>query len=252
MCTTIPPPSPTTQRSIMSGGKLILVPSPIGNLDDISLRAIKVLRSVEGILCEDTRHSGKLLKHHEIENRLHPFHQHNEHKVTERWVEYLKGGAELALMTDAGTPGISDPGYLLVHAAIEAGVQVEVLPGATAFVPAVVASGLSCERFLYLGFPPQKKGRQTFWKELIEQPYTMVMYESPHRINKALKEAIEVLGADRMAAVVRELSKLHESYHRGTLNELLELGEHQGYKGEIVLVIEGDRQYQKRLKAETI
>jgi 16S rRNA (cytidine1402-2'-O)-methyltransferase len=236
----------------MSGGKLILVPSPIGNLDDISLRAIKVLRSVEGILCEDTRHSGKLLKHHEIENRLHPFHQHNEHKVTERWVESLKGGAELALMTDACTPGISDPGYLLVHAAIEAGVQVEVLPGATAFVPAVVASGLSCERFLYLGFPPQKKGRQTYWKELIEQPYTMVMYESPHRINKALKEAIEVLGADRMAAVVRELSKLHESYHRGTLNELLELGEHQGYKGEIVLVIEGDRQYQKRLKAETI
>lgn len=234
----------------MSNGKLILVPSPIGNLEDISLRAIHVLGSVEGILCEDTRHSGKLLKHHGIENRLHPFHQHNEHKVTERWIEALKSGVQLALLTDAGTPGISDPGYLLVHAAIEAAIAVEVLPGATAFVPAVVASGLSCERFIYLGFPPQKKGRQTYWKELDGQPYTMVMYESPHRINKALKEAMEVLGSDRQAAVVRELSKLHESYHRGTLQELYDLGESTGYKGEIVLVIEGDRQYQKRLKAQ--
>lgn len=235
----------------MSTGKLILVPSPIGNLDDISLRAIQVLRSADGILCEDTRHSGKLLKHHEIENKLHPFHQHNEHKVTERWVDAMKGGSQLALLTDAGTPGISDPGYLLVHAAIASDIQVEVLPGATAFVPAVVASGLSCERFLYLGFPPQKKGRQTYWKELEDQPYTMVMYESPHRINKALREALEVLGEDRQAAVVRELSKLHENYHRGSLKTLLELGEQQGYKGEIVLVIEGDRQYQKRLKAQS-
>ncbi len=232
----------------MSTGKLILVPSPIGNLDDISLRAIQVLRSADGILCEDTRHSGKLLKHHEIENKLHPFHQHNEHKVTERWVGAMKGGSQLALLTDAGTPGISDPGYLLVHAAVASDIQVEVLPGATAFVPAVVASGLSCERFLYLGFPPQKKGRQTFWLGLAQQAYTMVMYESPHRIQKALAEAIEALGGDRHAAVVRELSKMHETYHRGSLVELKSIGEKQTYKGEIVLVIEGLKAYEKRLK----
>jgi 16S rRNA (cytidine1402-2'-O)-methyltransferase len=232
----------------MTSGKLILVPSPIGNLDDITLRALQVLKSAASILCEDTRHSIKLLKHHGIENTLHPFHQHNEHKVTARWITNMKNGDQIALITDAGTPGISDPGYLLVHAAIEAGISVEVLPGPTAFVPAVVASGLSCERFIYLGFPPQKKGRQTFWAGLAEQAYTMVMYESPHRIQKALTEAMGTFGKDRQATVVRELSKLHETYHRGTLADLKALGEDQAYKGEIVLVIEGLKAYEKRLK----
>lgn len=234
----------------MNSGKLILVPSPIGNLDDITLRALQVLKSVNVILCEDTRHSGKLLRHHGIDNNVQPFHQHNEHKVTDRWVDSMLNGNQLALITDAGTPGISDPGYLLVQAAIAAGVDVEVLPGPTAFVPAVVASGLSCERFVYLGFPPQKKGRQTFWLGLAQQAYTMVMYESPHRIQKALAEAIEALGGDRQAAVVRELSKMHETYHRGSLAELKSIGEKQTYKGEIVLVIEGLKAYEKRLKNE--
>lgn len=220
-------------------GKLTLVPTPIGNLDDITLRAMHVLRAVDVILCEDTRHSGKLLQHHDISNRLQPFHQHNEHKVTDRLVEAMLGGSNMALITDAGTPGISDPGFLLVRACVAAGVPVEVLPGATAVIPAIVGSGLPSERYLYLGFPPQKKGRQTFWSTLADCPYTMVIYESPHRIQKALKEAAAVMGDDRKACVVRELTKMHETYHRGTLAELLNQGEAQPYKGEIVIVIEG-------------
>lgn len=220
-------------------GKLTLVPTPIGNLDDITLRAIKVLGMVDAILCEDTRHSGKLIQHHGIGNKLQPFHQHNEHKVTERLVGDMQTGTHYALITDAGTPGISDPGFLLVRACIEANIAVECLPGATAFVPAIVGSGFACEKFIYLGFPPQKKGRQTFWLSLAEEQRTMVMYESPHRILKALKEASEVFGSDRRACVVRELTKMFETYHRGTLAELQLEGEATKYKGEIVLVIEG-------------
>ena len=220
-------------------GKLTLVPTPIGNLDDITLRALKVLTDCNTILCEDTRHSGKLLKHHGISNKLQPFHQHNEHKITRSLIQKMESGEHLALITDAGTPGISDPGYLLVRASIEANIQVECLPGATALVPAIVGSGFACEKFVYLGFPPQKKGRQTFWLSLAEEQRTMVMYESPHRILKALKEASEVFGPDRRACVVRELTKMFETYHRGTLSELLLEGETNKYKGEIVLVIEG-------------
>ncbi|MDA7744720.1 16S rRNA (cytidine(1402)-2'-O)-methyltransferase [bacterium] len=230
-------------------GKLTLVPTPIGNLDDITLRAIKVLGEADAILCEDTRHSGKLLAHHNISNKLQPFHQHNEHKVTDRLVADMEAGTTYALVTDAGTPGISDPGFLLVRASIEAGIQVEVLPGATAIIPAIVGSGFSSEKYVYLGFPPQKKGRQTFWKELTEEAKTMVMYESPHRINKALREALETFGPERQACVAREISKLYETYHRGTTEELLALGEEKAYKGEIVLMIEGKNQFEKRMKA---
>ena len=219
--------------------QLILVPTPIGNLDDITLRAIKVLKEVDLILCEDTRHSGKLLQHHGISNKLVPFHQHNEHKVTANLIDQIKSGTRMALITDAGTPGISDPGFLLVRAAIEQNIPVEVLPGATAVIPALVGSGFSSERYVYLGFPPQKKGRQTFWLSLAQEQRTMVMYESPHRILKALKETSEVFGPDRRACVVRELTKMFETYHRGTLSELLLEGESNKYKGEIVLVIEG-------------
>ncbi|NQV54127.1 MAG: 16S rRNA (cytidine(1402)-2'-O)-methyltransferase [Flavobacteriales bacterium] len=229
-------------------GILTLVPTPIGNLDDITFRAVQVLKTVDLILCEDTRHSGKLLQHIGVENKLSPFHQHNEHKVTERLVDQLIGGTNMALVTDAGTPGISDPGYLLVRACIERDIRVEVLPGATAIIPAIVGSGLPCEKYLYLGFPPQKKGRQTFWRELTDTEHTMVMYESPHRIQKALREAAEVFGNERRACVVRELSKVYESYHRGTLEELHALGEAQAYKGEIVLVIEGTHHAEKRKK----
>lgn len=229
-------------------GKLSLVPTPIGNLDDITLRAISTLKSVDVILCEDTRHSAKLLQHHGIANQLRPFHQHNEHKVTDAIVSQLQSGQNMALITDAGTPGISDPGYLLVRACIENNVDVECLPGATAVIPAIVGSGLPSEKYVYLGFPPQKKGRQTFWQELATEERTMVMYESPHRIQKALKEASEVFGEDRKAVVVRELSKLHETYHRNTLKELFEMGEKQAFKGEIVLVIEGSNHFEKRQK----
>ena len=228
--------------------QLCLVPTPIGNLDDLTIRAIAKLREVDLILCEDTRHSTRLLQHHGIENKLFPFHQHNEHKITERLIEQLKSGTSMALITDAGTPGISDPGYMLVRACIEHDIRVEVLPGATAVIPAVVGSGLPCDKYLYLGFPPHKKGRQTYWKELTDQQYTMVMYESPHRIQKALSEAAEVFGHERKACVVRELSKVFESYHRGTLAELMALGEATPYKGEIVLVIEGKGHAEKKAK----
>lgn len=228
--------------------KLTLVPTPIGNLDDITLRALNVLRACDLILCEDTRHSGKLLAHHGIGNALQPFHQHNEHKVTTNFVQQIEAGKHITLITDAGTPGISDPGYLLVRECIKARVSVECLPGPAAFVPAIVGSGLPCEKFVYLGFPPQKKGRQTFWQSLAEEERTMVLYESPHRILKALREAAEVFGAERQACVVRELTKIHESYHRGSLSELETLGQAKPYKGEIVLVIEGQAHQRKREK----
>jgi len=229
-------------------GGLTLVPTPIGNLDDITIRALNTLREADAILCEDTRHTMKLIKHHDVSNKLIAFHQHNEHKITERLVEEMKAGTNYALVSDAGTPGISDPGYLLSRACIEADVQVTVLPGPTAVIPAVVGSGMACEKYVYLGFPPQKKGRQTFWSTLSEETRTMVMYESPHRIAKALREAAEIFGEDRNACVARELSKIHETYHRGSLSELKAHAESTPFKGEIVLVIEGLAQFEKRTK----
>lgn len=226
--------------------KLTLVPTPIGNLDDITLRAVRVLKEVELILCEDTRHSKKLLTHLGIETPLLPFHQHNEHRITSSLVAQLKAGKTMAMVSDAGTPGISDAGYLLVRECIREGINVECLPGATAMIPAIVASGLPCEKFVYMGFPPLKKGRQKFWLSLQEEDRTMVFYESPHRIIKALEETSEVFGPDRQACVVRELTKVYETYHRGSLEELITLGAQTPFKGEIVLVIEGKQHSEKR------
>lgn len=220
-------------------GKLSLVPTPIGNLEDITMRALRVLQECDLILCEDTRHSKKLMAHYNISKKLVSFHQHNEHKLADNLVSQMIGGAHFAMVTDAGTPGISDPGFLLVRAAIRGGVDVECLPGPVAFVPAVVASGFACEKFIYLGFPPQKKGRQTFWNSLKDEERTMVLYESPHRIAKALREAILFFGADRNACVVREISKIHETFHRNTLQLLADQAEKGDFKGELVLVIEG-------------
>lgn len=219
--------------------KLSLVPTPIGNMDDITLRAIKVLKEAEAILCEDTRHSRKLMAHHGINTPLVAFHQHNEHRLTPQIVNQLKGGRQLAMISDAGTPGISDAGFLLVRACIKEDIPVECLPGATAVIPAIVGSGLPCDRFVYMGFPPQKKGRQKFWLSLAEETRTMVMYESPHRIQKALEEAAGFFGPQRQACVVRELTKVYETYHRGSLSELIQTGAETPYKGEIVLVIAG-------------
>ncbi|MBT3648301.1 MAG: 16S rRNA (cytidine(1402)-2'-O)-methyltransferase [Flavobacteriales bacterium] len=230
-------------------GKLIIIPTPIGNLDDITLRALEILKTADAILCEDTRHSSKLLKHHGIENKLMPFHQHNEHKALESTLNRINTGDVLALISDAGTPGISDPGFMLVRGAIAADLEVEVLPGPTAHITALVGSGLPSEKYVYLGFPPQKKGRQTFWKSLSEQDFTMVIYESPHRILKALNEAKEVLGIERLGCVARELSKIHETYHRGKLHELAEACEQTPFKGEIVLILEGKAHFEKRQKA---
>ena len=229
-------------------GKLYIIPTPIGNLADITIRAIETLKSVDAILCEDTRHSGKLLQHHGVENKLISFHQHNEHKALNSMIQRLESGENLALVSDAGTPGISDPGFLLVRAAIEAEFEIEVLPGASAHVTALVGSGLPSEKYVYLGFPPQKKGRQTFWRSLEDQELTMVLYESPHRILKSLVEAGEVLGTDRLACVARELSKIHETYHRSSLQGLIEECEKTPIKGEIVLIIEGKAHYEKRNK----
>lgn len=233
----------------MSEGKLILVPTPIGNMDDITIRALNVLKEVDAILCEDTRHTGKLLSHHGIKNQLHAFHQHNEHKVSDRLCEAMVAGTTYALVTDAGTPGVSDPGYLLIKACHEKGVATEVLPGATAVITALVGSGLPCDRYVFLGFPPHKKGRKTFWEGLMAEPRTMVLYESPHRIQKALTEAANALGEERRACIARELTKKFETYHRDTLAALIEQGEKAAFKGEIVLVIEGGEQYKKRVNS---
>ncbi len=220
-------------------GKLYLVPTPIGNLEDITLRAIRVLKEVDGILAEDTRVTRKLLNHYQIQQPLRAHHAHNEHASTLKILEELAGGAQLALVSDAGTPGISDPGFFLVRACIDAGISVETLPGATAFVPALVNSGLACERFCFEGFLPQKKGRQTRMQALAEESRTMVFYESPHRLVKTLKQLAEVLGEDRRAAVSRELTKLFEENARGTLAELATHFEQKKVKGEIVLMVAG-------------
>ena len=219
--------------------KLYIVPTPIGNLEDITLRAIRILKEVNCILAEDTRTTGNLLKHYSIENKLQSHHLHNEHKTVTEIAERIKGGETIALVSDAGTPAISDPGFMLVRECIKNGIEVECLPGATAFVPALVNSGLPCESFVFNGFLPQKKGRQTKLKECAEETRTMIFYESPYRLVKALGEFAQHLGNERQASVSRELSKMFEETKRGTLQELIEYFSRKTVKGEIVIVIEG-------------
>jgi len=219
--------------------RLYLVPSPIGNLGDITYRAVEVLKNADGILCEDTRTSYILLKHYDIQKPLTPYHQHNEHKVLAHLIEQLKSGKTLALLTDAGTPGISDPGFLLVRECIRENILVECLPGATAFVPAIVQSGIPSNRFVFEGFLPLKKGRQTALKKLAEEDRTVILYESPHRLVKTLNELAEYFGAERQAAVCRELTKLFEETRKETLAHLALHYENNTPKGEIVIVVEG-------------
>jgi 16S rRNA (cytidine1402-2'-O)-methyltransferase len=218
---------------------LYLVPTPIGNLKDITLRAIEVLKSVNVILAEDTRTTGKLLKYLEINRPLQSYHIFNEHKTVEKLIERLKKGEVMALVSDAGTPGISDPGFLLVRAAKEAGLEVNCLPGATAFVPALVNSGLPNDRFTFEGFLPHKKGRKTRIESLLDEPRTMIFYESPHRLMKTLEQFAEMFGPERMASVSRELTKIYEENVRGTLQELVDYYKEHPIKGEIVLVVQG-------------
>ncbi len=219
---------------------LYIVPTPIGNLDDITLRALQVLQEVDTVLAEDTRKSGILLKHYNISKPLKSYHQFNEHKVLSSLISKLKAGEKLALITDAGTPAISDPGYLLVRECLKEEINVETLPGATAFVPALVNSGLPCDRFVFEGFLPQKKGRQSKMEALRLEPRTMVFFESPHRISKTLHQLAEVLGGDRKAAISRELTKIHEENIQGTLQSLAENYQDKKVKGEIVLVVAGN------------
>ncbi|MBK6539920.1 MAG: 16S rRNA (cytidine(1402)-2'-O)-methyltransferase [Flavobacteriales bacterium] len=223
----------------MSTGRLIVVPTPIGNLEDITLRAKRMLGEADAVVAEDTRVSGRLLQHLGITKPLVSFHTANEHRVVEQLVQRMARGEVLALVSDAGTPGISDPGFLLVRAALRADIAVECLPGPTAFVPALVASGLPCERFVYEGFLPVKKGRRTRLEELRNESRTIVMYESPHRILRTLKELAEVLGDDRAASVSRELSKLYEEHVRGTLGELVAHFTAKEPRGEFVVVVAG-------------
>jgi 16S rRNA (cytidine1402-2'-O)-methyltransferase len=220
-------------------GKLYLVPTPIGNLEDMTFRAIKVLKEVDVVLAEDTRTSGKLLKHFEIDTPLQSHHMHNEHKQVEHLVEKLKGGAVYALISDAGTPAISDPGFLLTRACVENGIEVECLPGATAFVPALVNSGLPNDRFVFEGFLPVKKGRQTRLQQLAEETRAMVFYESPHKLVKTLTHFAEYFGPDRPVSVSRELTKLYEETVRGTLEEVLQHFIQKPPKGEFVIVVGG-------------
>lgn len=226
---------------------LYLVPTPIGNLADMTFRAIEVLKSVDLILCEDTRKSGKLLKHYEIKKPLLAYHQHNEHKLAESLVNRMLEGESMAVITDAGTPAISDPGFLLSRKCVEEGVEVQTLPGATAFVPALVNSGLPCDRFVFEGFLPHKKGRQSRLLALAEEERTIVFYESPHRLLKTLGQLLEFWG-ERKASVSRELTKIHEENIQGALPELIAYYENNPLKGEIVLVVEGKEKLKKSAK----
>ena len=220
---------------------LYIIPSPIGNLKDITLRAIDMLKNADLILCEDTRVSSKLLQHYQISKPLHPFHQHNEHKTLAAVIEQLLAGKNIALLSDAGTPGISDPAFLLVRECHEKNIQVETLPGATAFVPALVNSGLPINRFVFEGFLPLKKGRQTLLKELSTEKRTMVFYESPMRLVKTLNEFIQYFGAERHCCVSRELTKKFEENARGTLQEVHDHFNAKPVKGEIVIIVEGKK-----------
>ena len=222
-------------------GVLYVVPTPVGNLEDITLRAIRLLKEAEIIYSEDTRVTKKLLSHLEITGKqIIPFHAHNEHKQLERSVQTVREYQCTVLVSDAGTPAISDPGFLLVRACVEAGLEITCLPGPTAFVPALVASGFPCDRFLYEGFLPHKKGRQTKWLSILEEERTVVFYESPHRIIKALEECVTILGPDRQVCVAREISKFFEEFKRGTAQEVLDYYKANPPKGEIVLLIKGN------------
>jgi 16S rRNA (cytidine1402-2'-O)-methyltransferase len=223
-------------------GKLYIVPTPIGNLKDMTFRAIEVLQDVDLILAEDTRTSAKLLKHFEITTHMHSHHMHNEHKTIEGIVKRLIAGENIALISDAGTPAISDPGFLLARACVEAGIEVDCLPGATAFVPALVNSGLPNDKFVFEGFLPVKKGRQTRLLLLAEETRTIIFYESPHKLLKTLAQFVEYFGADRRISVSRELSKLHEETIRGTASEVLKHYESKPVKGEIVIVVGGKKE----------
>jgi 16S rRNA (cytidine1402-2'-O)-methyltransferase len=222
-------------------GQLFIVPTPIGNLEDITFRAISILRSVDLILAEDTRVSSFLLRHLQIEKPLKSYHQHNEHKILDQLISDLRSGKNIALISDAGTPGISDPGFLLIREAITNNLDVISLPGPTAFVPALVNSGLPSNEFSFYGFLPQKKGRQTKLKKLALEEKTFVLYESPFRLLKLLQELKDQLGADRKASVSRELTKLFEETKRGTLDELIQFYSSKTVKGEIVVVVQGNK-----------
>ena len=226
-------------------GILYIVPTPVGNMEDMTFRAIRILKEVDLVLAEDTRTSGILLKHYEIKNALMSHHKFNEHGTSAGIVNRLLAGENIALISDAGTPGISDPGFYLVREAVRAGVEVQCLPGATAFVPALVSSGLPCDRFAFEGFLPQKKGRQTKLLSLKEEERTMIFYESPFRLLKTLQQFAEVYGGDRQVSVCREISKVHEESVRGTLDEVIAHFKEKEPKGEIVIVLEGKNEKSK-------
>ncbi len=228
-------------------GTLFIVPTPVGNLEDMTFRAIATLKSCDLILAEDTRTSSVLLKHFQIEKPLRSYHQHNEHKIVEELSEQIGQGKSIALISDAGTPGISDPGFLLIRECVNRNIRVITLPGATAFVPALVSSGFPCDTFTFYGFLPQKKGRQTKLKLLAQESKTFIMYESPFRLLKLLEELKEHVGPERRICVSREISKLYEEHQRGTADELLKHFTAKPVKGEIVVIVEGSNQ---RLKAE--
>lgn len=227
-------------------GLLYLVPTPVGNLDDITCRALKVLKEADLILAEDTRTTGVLLKHFEIKNAMLSYHKFNEHQTVERVVERLKAGETIAVVSDAGTPGISDPGFLVAREAVKAGIEVICLPGATAFVPALVSSGLPCDRFCFEGFLPPKKGRATRLATLAEENRTIIFYESPHRLVKTLAQFVEVFGAERQVSVCREISKIHEESVRGSLEEVLAHFTAIEPRGEIVIVLAGCEECKKK------
>lgn len=220
-------------------GILYIVPTPVGNLEDMTFRAVRILKEADLVLAEDTRTSGVLLKHYDIQNHLLSHHKFNEHSTSAGIVERLQGGQTVALISDAGTPGISDPGFFLVREAVRAGIEVQTLPGATAFVPALVSSGLPCDRFCFEGFLPPKKGRQSRIEALRDEQRTMVFYESPYRLLKLLQQLAEVFGGERPASVCREISKLHEESRRGNLSELVSHFTQTPPKGEIVVVVAG-------------
>lgn len=220
-------------------GKLYIIPTPVGNLDDMTFRAIRLLKEASLILAEDTRTTGFLLKHFEIQNKMQSYHKFNEHKAIAHIVDMLKAGEDIALVSDAGTPGISDPGFLVARECIKEGLEVECLPGATAFVPALVASGIPCDKFCFEGFLPQKKGRMTRLKTLAEETRTMVFYESPHRVLKTLTQFAEYMGEERYVAACREISKLHEETVRGSVKELIAHFTVNEPRGEFVIVLSG-------------
>jgi len=221
------------------GGRLYLIPTPLGNLKDVTLRSLEVLQSVDFILCEDTRTSSKFLSHYNIQKAVSPYHQHNEHKIVQHLIEQLSGGRTIALITDAGTPGISDPAFLLVRECIKSNIKIETLPGATAFVPALVNSGLPTNRFVFEGFLPLKKGRHTLLTQLSEEERTMIFYESPLRLVKTLADLIQYFGSERNCSVSRELTKMFEENARGTLQEVHDHFQTKTVKGEIVIIVQG-------------